>query len=71
MNRIHPKKLLHSKWTAVEPVRREKHFLVTAVEFDESQNVVRCTVEAVMSKRESDIDWRDLTDPSRWRQGWV
>jgi tryptophan-rich hypothetical protein len=71
MNRVHPKKLLNSKWTAVAPVRREKHFLVTAVEFDEAQNVVRCTVEALMSKRESDIDWRELTDPSRWRQGWV
>lgn len=71
MNRLHPKKLLHSKWTAVDPVRREKHFVVTEVEYDEEQNVVTCTLEAVLSKRETPIDWRELTDRSRWRQGWV
>jgi len=31
MNRINPKKLQHSKWTAVQPRNKEKHFLVTAV----------------------------------------
>ncbi|NKI35768.1 TIGR02450 family Trp-rich protein [Wenzhouxiangella sp. XN79A] len=70
MNRIHPKKLRNSKWTAVEPVNREKHFLVTEVEYDEEQNVVACTLQAVLSKRETAIDWRELTDRSRWRQGW-
>ena len=71
MNRIHPKKLRNSKWTAVAPVRREKHFLVTEVEYDEEQNVVACTLQAGLSKRETAIDWRELTDRSRWRQGWV
>jgi Ala-tRNA(Pro) deacylase len=28
-NRVSPKKLLLSKWTAVHPERKEKHFLVT------------------------------------------
>jgi len=35
LNKINPKKLLNSKWTAVEPKKREKHFMVTEVEFDE------------------------------------
>lgn len=70
MNRVHPKKLLNSKWTARKPVGREKHFLVTEVDFDDDGNVVACTLEAVLSKRESAIDWRDLTDATRWRQGW-
>ena len=35
MNRINPAKLLHSKWTAVSPVKREKHFMVVEVERDE------------------------------------
>jgi hypothetical protein len=30
-NALSPKKLLHSKWTAVEPRNKEKHFLVTKV----------------------------------------
>ena len=35
MNRVNPKKLLHSKWTAVTPKNKEKHFLVVDIEFDE------------------------------------
>ena len=70
MHRINPKKLLHSKWTAVKPVNKEKHFLVTEVEFDEEGQVVHCLIEAVMSKREISIDWRSLKDQACWRQGW-
>ena len=35
MNQINPKKLLNSKWTAVKPAHKEKHFLITEIEFDE------------------------------------
>jgi tryptophan-rich hypothetical protein len=70
MNPINPRKLESSKWTAVHPQNREKHFLVTEVEFDEDGAVVECVVQAVMTKRESIIDWRDLKDSSIWRQGW-
>ena len=31
MNPVHPKKLLLTKWTAVRPVARQKHFVVTKV----------------------------------------
>ena len=31
MNPVHPKKLLLTKWTAVQPVARQKHFVVTKV----------------------------------------
>ena len=31
MTSIHPKKLLLTKWTAVKPVARQKHFLITTV----------------------------------------
>ncbi len=70
VTRINPKKLLHSKWTAVAPKNKEKHFLVTEVEFDEEGAVVSCLIEAVMSKREFALDWRQLKDGSRWIQGW-
>ena len=30
-NALSPKKLLHTKWTAVAPRNKEKHFLVTKV----------------------------------------
>jgi len=35
VNRINPKKLRNSKWTAVDPVNGEKHFLIIDVEFDD------------------------------------
>ncbi len=70
MNRIHPKKLLHSKWTAVTPINREKHFVVTEVDFDDDQTVIHCRIEAVMSKRSQDIDWRDLKNTQHWLPGW-
>jgi len=70
MNRINPKKLLNSKWTAVEPIRKEKHFIVTEVEYGEDGEVIACVIEAVISRRSIPIQWRVLKDVSRWAQGW-
>ncbi len=70
MHRINPKKLLHSKWTAVKPVNKEKHFMVTEMKFDEEDNVIHCVLEAVLTKREESIDWQSLKNVEQWRQGW-
>ncbi|MCC6200771.1 MAG: TIGR02450 family Trp-rich protein [Moraxellaceae bacterium] len=70
MNSINPKKLLNSKWTAVMPTNKEKHFIVTEIEFDESGAVTSCLIEAVMSKRTIPINWNDLKDQENWIHGW-
>ena len=70
MNSINPKKLLNSKWTAVMPTNKEKHFIVTEIEFDESGAVTSCLIEAVMSKRTIHINWNDLKDQENWIHGW-
>ncbi|WP_018982586.1 TIGR02450 family Trp-rich protein [Salinimonas chungwhensis] len=70
MNQINPAKLIHSKWTAVKPVNKEKHFLVTEVGFDEDGSVISCTLEAVMSKHEYAVNWREFKNEKQWRQGW-
>lgn len=70
MHQINPKKLLHSKWTAVSPVNKEKHFMVTELKFDEEDNVTHCLLEAVLTNREMPIDWQALKDIANWRQGW-
>ncbi|MGB1258237.1 MAG: TIGR02450 family Trp-rich protein [Thiolinea sp.] len=70
MNRINPKKLLHSKWTAVTPVKKELHFMVTEVEFDEEGAVLSCTLEAVLTKRSRLIEWRELQNEQQWLHGW-
>jgi tryptophan-rich hypothetical protein len=69
---LSPKKLLLSKWTATVPQRREKHFLVTRViePLVPGGPVEQVEIEAVHSRRSRTIDWRELTDVSRWQQGW-
>ena len=70
MNTVSPKKLLNSKWTAIHPVNKEKHFLITEVEFNEDGAVIHCLMEAVITRRSFPIQWRDLRDSSMWISGW-
>jgi tryptophan-rich hypothetical protein len=72
-NALSPKKLLHTKWTAVEPISKEKHFLVTRVVEPVSPGspVVSVEIEAVHSKRARVIAWRELKDATRWKRGWI
>ena len=73
MNPVHPKKLLLSKWTATRPVAKQKHFLVSKVvqPDDPDAPIEWIEIEAVHSKAVRRIAWRELRDPSVWRQGWV
>jgi tryptophan-rich hypothetical protein len=71
--KLNPKKLLHSKWTAVKPVNKEKHFMVTKLIFrdEETQVIEAVEIEAVMTWRVQVIDWHALQDRAVWKQGWV
>lgn len=73
MNAVHPKKLLLSKWTAVKPVKREKHFLVSRVvqPEDPAAAVEWVDLEAVHSRVVRRIAWRELRDPAQWKRGWT
>jgi tryptophan-rich hypothetical protein len=70
--RLQPDKLLLSKWTAVVPQAKEKHFLVTRLVAPDVPGapLERVQIEAVHSGRSRIIDWRELADPGRWLQGW-
>lgn len=70
MNKINSKKLLNSKWTAVKPINKEKHFLITELEFNENDAVIHCLIEAVISHRVQPINWTELKENERWIQGW-
>jgi tryptophan-rich hypothetical protein len=70
MNALNPKKLLNSKWTSVNPVDKEKHFLVTDVEYDENGAITYCLIEAVMTRRSIAIEWRTLGNCDQWVSGW-
>ena len=51
-NPLSPKKLLLSKWTAVRPVKKQKHFLVSKVILPElpHEAIEQVEIEAVFSK---------------------
>lgn len=51
-------------------MNKEKHFMIVDVEVDEDQVVRGCTLQAIMSKRDLEITWRDLQDSQKWIQGW-
>ena len=70
MNKLNPKKLLNSKWTALRAINKEKHFIIVEVEFDEDGNVIQCITESVFSNKQYSICWRDLKDAKKWLQGW-
>ncbi|CAI8724378.1 TIGR02450 family Trp-rich protein [Pseudomonas sp. IT-347P] len=70
MNRINPRKLLLSKWTAAQPQNREKHFLVTELFCDEEGTVLEVELQAVLTKRAERFDWQTLQNNAEWLQGW-
>jgi tryptophan-rich hypothetical protein len=73
MNLLNPKKLLLTKWTAVKPLAKQKHFLINRVIEPQqlTDPIERVEIEAVFSKAVQEIVWRDLQDDRVWRQGWV
>lgn len=70
---IQPKKLLMSKWTAVKPMAKEKHFLVRKVVEPEHEGgkVEWIDLEAVHSKSTKRMAWIELRDSAQWVRGWV
>ena len=73
MNPLNPKKLLLTKWTAVIPIAKQKHFLVSRVIQPElvTDPVEFVEIESVFSKATQIIQWRALQNDEVWRQGWV
>ena len=70
-NPVNRKKLPMSKWTAVSPVDREKHFLVVDwVRDDDGAPTDRLVIEAVLTQRLREIHWRELEDSQSWQVGW-
>ena len=70
MNKINHRMLLYSKWTAVAPLNREKHFMVVDVEYDDEGLVISTKIEAVLTKRVESIEWTSLNDSDQWLHGW-
>ncbi|MEQ7918125.1 TIGR02450 family Trp-rich protein [Xanthomonas sp. WHRI 1810A] len=70
MNRLNPRKLLLSKWTAATPHNREKHFMVTELFCDEEGVVLEVELQAVLTKRAQRFAWQTLQNDVAWQMGW-
>jgi tryptophan-rich hypothetical protein len=70
MNRINSGKLLLTKWSAVVPKRKERHFIVTRLVRDDAGTIIACELEAVINKNVYQVDWQELKDSTLWIMGW-
>jgi len=70
--RLNPRKLMLSKWTAVTPENKEKHFIVTRVVQPEhpDEPIEWIDLQAIHSKRTQTLRWHVLLDAQCWLQGW-
>ena len=55
------------------PRHKEKHFLVIRVVEPEAPatRIEQVEIQAVHSSRSFLLPWRELTDATQWRRGWV
>lgn len=70
MNRLNPRKLLLSKWTAAHPQHREKHFLVSQLFCDAAGKVQDIELQAVLTQRCQRLNWQALQNHGDWQMGW-
>ena len=68
---LNPKKLLRSKWTAAFPKNKEKHFMVVKLIVPALPlTQIECVeLEAIHSKHNFVLPWRELNDKNCWIQG--
>jgi len=63
--------LLNSKWTAVKPIDRARHFELKALEGKTIHNdQVVCVMRCVVTRYLIHVCLDDLLDEDKWRKGW-
>jgi tryptophan-rich hypothetical protein len=70
---VNPNKLMRTKWTAINPINKEKHFMVIKVVIPDVINlpIELIELEAVFSGCKQMLAWKQLNDTAIWLQGWV
>jgi tryptophan-rich hypothetical protein len=72
-NQPNRKKLLNSKWTAIDPKSKEKHFSITYVKVndDDIQVIDHIILTAVLTGINYKMNYDDLKSELNWKQGWT
>ena len=70
---VNPKKRMLTKWTAVNPINKEKHFMVTKIVMPDliKLPIEFIALEAVFSGRKQLLALKQFNDSTLWLQGWV
>ncbi len=73
MRQINYKKLLNSKWTALKPEAKERHFTIIKVYKNNEVNQIIdwVSLEAVLTKRVFKINPIELRNGLAWSEGWL
>jgi len=70
-NRVHKEAIsVGAKWTALQPQRREKHFVVHSRMERADGPIETVRLEAVLTKAVYEIAVSELRDVAHWRSGW-
>jgi len=70
-NRVHKEAIsVGAKWTALQPQRREKHFVVHSRMERADGPIETVRLEAVLTKAVYEIAVSELSDVAHWRSGW-
>ncbi len=63
-------KLIGSKWTAVSPHNKEKHFELIGARKADADRLTTHTLRSVMSGITYHVTPLELQDTKKWRRGW-
>ena len=70
-NRVHKEAIsVGAKWTALQPERREKHFVVHSRVERADGPIETVRLEALLTKAVYEIAVSELSDVAHWRSGW-
>ena len=70
-NRVHKEAIsVGAKWTALQPERREKHFVVHSRVERVDGPIETVRLEALLTKAVHEIAVSELRDVAHWRSGW-
>lgn len=67
------KKILNSKWTAVDPKNKEKHFVVIKLNYSKTDILVveSIILEAIFTKQHYTMSVEHLVESGLWAKGWA
>ena len=70
-NKVHKEAIsVGAKWTALQPERREKHFVVHSRMERADGPIETVRLEALLTKAVYEIAVSELSDVAHWRSGW-